>query len=143
MESNPIRFDMLFDADEYHRSGKSPWTFFAYPTSLSVERDLPPDADACNLLATLQNREICVAVWVSLISVNTTFFACIMEDIPRVKNALKEIEVCGLSGMDFFSDRSKKLFETIAIRSHPRVDSRYQIPQKPTSGSHVRGSHPI
>ena len=113
MDSNSIRFDLLFDAEEYHRLGICPWTFFAYPTSLSIDRGLPPDFDACQLLTMLQNRGISVAVWVSSFSENTTFFACKMEDIGRLNNALKGIDICGMSGIDFCIDRSEKLFASI------------------------------
>ena len=58
-----IQFELLFDADEHFRAGKCPWTFFAYPTSLSVERYLPPDIEACSLLASLQKKGIRVSIW--------------------------------------------------------------------------------
>ncbi len=45
MSSVAIRFNLLFDADADYQSGNCPWTFFAYPTSLAVERGLPPDLD--------------------------------------------------------------------------------------------------
>ena len=114
MDFDAIRFDLLFDAEEYYRSENCPWTFFAYPTSLSVERGLPPDIDACHLLAKLQKRGISVAVWVSSISENTTFFACKREDIQTLTDALKEIDVCGMNGRDFCTDLSEKLFASIA-----------------------------
>ena len=62
MNTASVKFELLFDADEYRRSGNFPWTFFAYPTSLAVEKGLPPDADACRLLCDLQAREIDVAI---------------------------------------------------------------------------------
>ncbi len=119
MDSNSIRFDLLFDAEEYHRSGNFPWTFFAYPTSLASAWELPPDIDACQLLATLQKRGICVAVWVSGICENTSFFACRKEYIQKLNGALKEIEVCGMNGMDFCITRSQELFALVEDRSHP------------------------
>ena len=119
MDSDLIQFELLFDAEEYHRSGNCPWTFFAYPTSLAADRHLPPDADACHLLTTLQKRGICVAVWVSGICENTTFFACRKEDIQKLNGALKEIEVCGMNGMDFCITRSQELFGLVEDHSHP------------------------
>ena len=118
MDSNSIQFELLFDAEEYHRSGNCPWTFFAYPISFAEDRDLPPDEDACHLLAMLQERGICVAVWVSGICENTTFFACRMEDIQKLNGALKEIEVCGMNGKDFCITRSQELFGFVEDRSH-------------------------
>jgi len=79
-----MRFDMLFDADAYYRSGCCPWTFFAYPTSLADDRGLPPDDEACGLLAQLQQYGVEVAVWVNGIVNNTTYFACRLEDRYRL-----------------------------------------------------------
>ena len=92
MVPNPIRFDSLFDADEYHRSGFCPWTFFAYPTSIADERGLPPDKDACDFLAHLQERGLDVAVWVSGIAEDMTYFACLNEDIQRLNDVIQELE---------------------------------------------------
>ena len=113
MDSESIQFELLFDAETYHRSGKCPWTFFAYPTSLATDRDLPPDEDACHLLAMLQKRGIRVAVWVSSISEDTTFFACRMEDRQKLDAALNEIDVRGINGKDFCISKSEKLFASI------------------------------
>ena len=113
MDSNSIQFELLFDAEEYHRSGNCPWTFFAYPISFAEDRDLPPDEDACHLLAMLQKRGIRVAVWVSSISEDTTFFACRMEDRQKLDAALNEIDVRGINGKDFCISKSEKLFASI------------------------------
>ncbi len=137
MDSDSIQFELLFDAETYHRSGKCPWTFFAYPTSLATDRDLPPDEDACHLLAKIQKRGIRVAVWVSRISENTTFFACRMEDIQRVKDALTEIDVGEQRATDFFINRSKELFATIKDRPNPRIISTLQNPPTPTDHSAI------
>ena len=105
-----IKFDLLFDADAYYRSGLCPWTFFAYPTSLAVERGLPPDHDACELIAHIQNREIDVAIWVNGIAEDTTYFACRKEDIQRLHDVLQELEGTGMIEKDFCSKRSVRLF---------------------------------
>lgn len=105
---------MLFDAEEYVRSGCCPWTFFAYPTSLALERGLPPDSEACVLLAHLQERGIDVAVWESRITVDTTYFACRRDDIERLNDVLQELEVGGIIEQDFCSKRSDRLFAMLA-----------------------------
>ena len=114
MKSDGIRFDLLFDADEYHRSGFCPWTFFAYPTSLAVERGLPPDNEACKLLANLQDRQINIAIWVNGIAEDTTYFACRKEDIERLHDALQELEASGTIEKDFCGKRSERLFAKLA-----------------------------
>ena len=117
MDFDSIQFELLFDAEMYHRSGKCPWTFFAYPTSLATDRDLPPDEDACHLLAMLQKQGIPVAVWVSTILENTTFFACRLEDRQKLDVALNEIDVRGINGKDFCISKSEKLFASIVKRN--------------------------
>lgn len=112
MNPDAIRFDLLFDADEYSRSGACPWTFFAYPTSLAVERGLPPDNEACELLSHLQERKIDVSIWVNGIADNATYFACRKEDIQRLHDALQELENAGMIEKDFCSKRSERLFAT-------------------------------
>lgn len=110
MNPHTINFDLLFDADEYHRSGYCPWTFFAYPTSLAVEHGLPPDADACEFLALLQNCGIDVAIWINGIADDTTYFACRKEDIQRLHDTIQEFEDSGLIVKGFCNDRTERLF---------------------------------
>jgi len=110
MNPNSIRFDLLFDADEYRRSGFCPWTFFAYPTSIADEYGLPPDHDACNFLACLQERGIDVAIWVNGIAGDTTYFACRKDDIQRLNATLAELEDSGLIEKGFCGKRSERLF---------------------------------
>ena len=114
MSPDSIKFDLLFDANEYYRSGVCPWTFFAYPTSLAIERGLPPDSDACELLAHLQRREIAVSIWFNGIADDTTYFACRKEDIQKLHGALQELEDSGTIERDFCSKRSERLFATLA-----------------------------
>ena len=109
MSVNSVDFDALFDADEYHRSGHCPWTFFAYPTTLAVERGLPPDNDACRLFAEVQARGIPVAIWVNAIAENTTYFACKRDDIERLNDLIIELESTKF-GMNFCAERSEALF---------------------------------
>jgi hypothetical protein len=106
----PIRFDLLFDADEYHRSGFCPWTFFAYPTSLADENGLPPDKEACRLLACLQARGIDVALWINGIVADTTYFACRKEDLQRLQNAIRELEDSGDIEKGFCTAGAKRLW---------------------------------
>jgi aspartokinase len=120
MNPDSINFDMLFDADEYHRSGFCPWTFFAYPTSLADERGLPPDDDACTLLARLQRHGIDVAIWVNGIADDTTYFACRKEDIQRLHETLQELEASGVIEADFLTRRSECLFATLAEGTESR-----------------------
>ena len=110
MNADSIRFDMLFDADEYYRSGRCPWTFFAYPTTLANDRGLPPDDEACELLAQIQQHEIDVAIWVNGISNDTTYFACRKEDMYRLNDALQELETLGIIEKDFCLARTERLF---------------------------------
>ena len=121
MNPHSLRFDLLFDADEYHRSGFCPWTFFAYPTSLAVGRGLPPDNEACELLALLQGRGIDVAIWVNGIAEDTTYFACRNEDIERLNHAIQELEDSGMIEKNFCSKRSEHLFAQLAKRTEQSV----------------------
>ncbi len=110
MNPNPIRFDLLFNATEYYRSGSFPWTFFAYPTSLADEYGLPPDDDACSLLARLQESGIEVAIWINGISEDTTYFACRKDDIQRLHKLLQEFEDSGVIERAFCQQRTERLF---------------------------------
>ena len=110
MSARSVNLELLFDADEYHRSEHCPWTFFAYPTTLADEHGLPPDEDACRLLSEIQGRGIAVAIWVNGITENTTYFACKKDDIERLHEALQELETDGSFGKSFCSRRTEELF---------------------------------
>jgi hypothetical protein len=110
MNTDFVNLDLLFDADEYRRSGHCPWTFFAYPTTIAVDHGLPPDEDACQLLGEVQARGIEVAIWVDGIADNTTYFACKKDDIQRLHDALEELENSDSFGKDFCAKRSEELF---------------------------------
>ena len=121
MNRQAIKFDLLFDANEYHRSGECPWTFFAYPNSVAVERGLPPDVEACELLGHIQSRDIDVAIWVNGIAEDTTYFACRKEDIQRLHSVLQELEDSGIIDKDFCSKRSERLFARLNKSTEQRV----------------------
>ncbi len=124
MNPCPIRFDLLFDADEYHRSGPCPWTFFAYPTSLADERGLPPDNEVCDFLGSLQERGIDVAIWPNGIAEDTTYFACRKEDIQRLHNAIQELEDSGTIKKGFCNERTERLFA--ASEKHRTYEETYE-----------------
>jgi hypothetical protein len=105
---------MLFNADEYHRFERCPWTFFAYPTTLADDRGLPPDDEACELLTQLQSRGIDVAVWINAIANDTTYFACREEDMHRLHDAMQQLEAQGIIEKDFCRARSESLFALVA-----------------------------
>jgi len=109
MSVNSVDLDLLFDAEEYRRTEHCPWTFFAYPTTLAVDHGLPPDDDACRLLAEVQARGIDVAIWVNGIADNTTYFACKRADIDRLNDLVTELEGTTF-GKNFCGERSEALF---------------------------------
>ena len=110
MNNDFVKFDLLFDADEYHRSSECPWTFFAYPTSLARSDGFPRDVEACRFLAAIQARGIDVAIWVNGIAENTTYFACKRDDIDRLNDAMTELENGELFGDNFCAKRTEELF---------------------------------
>ncbi len=110
MRSDSIRFDLLFDAEELHRSGSCPWTFFAWPTSLADERGLPPDADATRLLAELQQRGLDVAVWVNGLADDTSYFACRRDDRQKLDDLLDGLQAAGIIERGFLESRTHQLF---------------------------------
>ena len=120
INSDLISFDMLFDAEEYYQTENCPWTFFAYPTSLADDRGLPPDTGACKLLSHVQSCGIDVAIWVSAIAENTTYFACRKEDIQRLNDVLIELESSGTIEKNFCGIRSERLFARLAKGTEQR-----------------------
>lgn len=120
MNRDSIQLDRLFDANDYWRSGNCPWTFFAYPTSLADENGLPPDNEACRLLADLQTRGIPVGIWVSGVDGDTTFFACRKEDIQRLHEAIQELEDTGVIAIGFCNERTERLFAACEKRGANR-----------------------
>ena len=105
---------LLFDANEYRRSGGCPWTLFAYPTSLANDQGLPPDEEACQLLGHLRKRGIAVGVWASDFGNDTTYFVCRKEDIYRLNDVLQQLEKEGVIDKDFCVTRSELLFSQVS-----------------------------
>jgi hypothetical protein len=121
MNTDTIQFDKLFDADEHYRSGRCPWTFFAYPTALADDRGLPPDDKACELLGHLQKRGIDVAVWIDGIENDTNYFACRKEDMYILHDTLQQLESQGIIEKDFCLARSERLFALATKSTEPSV----------------------
>lgn len=127
MNPNPVRFDLLFNADEYFRSGFCPWTFFAYPTSIADARGLPPDNEACDLLGRLQKRGIKVAVWANGVAEDTTYFACRKEDVQTLQHTIQELEDSGAIEKGFWNNRTERLFA--ATKKHkPSGEGEWEPP---------------
>lgn len=120
MITDSIQFDKLFDADEYYRSGRCPWTFFAYPSAIADGRGLPQDENACELLGHLQIRGIDVAVWIDGIKNDTNYFAYRKEDMHNLHDALQQLETLGIIEQDFCLARSERLFALAAKGTEPR-----------------------
>lgn len=108
----PIKFELLFNADEYRRAGNCPWTFFAYPASQADERGLPIDKEACDFLGRIQERGIKVAIWVNGIDNETIYFACRKDDIQRLNSAIQELEDHRVIAKGFCHLTSERLFAT-------------------------------
>ena len=62
------------------------------------------------LLAHIQQRGIDVAIWVSQIVENTTYFACRFGDRQKVDDVLNELQSSGTIDVNFCSTRSERLF---------------------------------
>ena len=108
-----INFNDLFDADTLLLAGESPWTIFAYPTSLADSDGLPPDADAIMLFVELQKRRIPMAIWVNGIATNTTYFACRFQDRSRVDDTIMDLESQGVLEPNYLSARCNFLFSLV------------------------------
>ena len=118
---------MLFDAEKYHRTENCPWTFFAYPTSLADENGLPPDREACELLALIQQRGIDVAIWVSQIVENTTYFACRIDDRQKLVNVLNELQSFGTIDNNFCNIRAERLFARCMDATEQKIPPKCSI----------------
>lgn len=113
MVDAPVNVDDLFDADAYWRSGKCPYTIFAYPASLADAQRLPLDEVARHFLAKLQGLEIRVGIWAIPDVANTIYFACPYEDRERIHAAIKELERQSPFGPGFCATRSEYLFSSV------------------------------
>lgn len=105
-----INFDLLFDASEYFDSGMMPWTFLSYPTSLAVDRGLPPDQDVWELIGHLQKRGIAVAIWINGAGNGVTYCACRKEDIQRLSDVVQELEETGEIQKGFCCEAAEQLY---------------------------------
>jgi hypothetical protein len=108
--SSDIRLDLLWNVNDYIRLGSIPWTFFAYPTSIAVEHGLPPDVEACKLLATIQANGIQVAIWVNKTAKDTTYFACPYEARHKLHTLIEDLEFSKAIEKDFCRQHSDRLF---------------------------------
>jgi len=77
---------------------------------MADEQGLPPDDDACEFLACLQERGIDVAIWVNGIAEDTTYFACRKDDIHRLNDVIQELEDSGEIEKGFCNRRTERLF---------------------------------
>jgi hypothetical protein len=119
MTSDAIQFDNLLDVDAYSRSGRCPWTFFAFPTAMADDHGLPPDKEACGLLAHLQRLGLEVGVWVNGIRNGTNYFACRKEDMHILHEALQHLESQGIIERDFCRIHTERLYAQIATEAEP------------------------
>ena len=115
-----------FDADEYAKSGRCPWTFFAFPRSLANEDGLPRDTDAQRLLAAVQDLGVPAAVWVSSVTPGTVYYACPHECRAALDDAPMSLAAQGRWEPGFLSKWSERLFAVATQSPEPRdaVDSR-------------------
>ena len=77
---------------------------------MADEQGLPPDKDACDFLARIQERGIDVAIWVNGIAEDTTYFACRKDDIQRLNRVIQELEDSGRIGSGFCNETTERLF---------------------------------
>lgn len=113
MDSHVFDLTKLFDADSYYRSGKCPWTFFAYPTTLADSRGLPPDEDVRQLLGELQFRGITIGVWMDPVANGTTYLACPKHEREQLGLVLRALEQQGLMENEFLTQRCERLFSSV------------------------------
>ncbi len=83
---------------------------FRLPDPHGCEHGLPPDNDACDLLARLQELGIDVAIWVIGIAEDTTYFACRKDDIQRLNEMIQALEDSGEIEKGFCNRRTERLF---------------------------------
>ena len=100
-----------FDPDAYAKSGRCPWTFFAFPRSLADEDGLPCDPDARSLLEAVRDLGIPASSWVSALTPNTVYYACPYESRKALDDALLTLATHGCLGSSSISQLSERLFE--------------------------------
>ena len=77
---------------------------------MADEQGLPPDSEACDFLARIQECGIDVAIWVNGIAEDTTYFACRKEDIRRLNDVIQELEDSGEIRRGFCNEATERLF---------------------------------
>lgn len=112
-----------FDADAYARSGRCPWTFFAFPRSLANENGWPRDDAVGHLLAAVQNRGVPAGVWVSSVTPGTIYYACPYECRAALDEALLSLAAQYRWEAGFLSRWSDRLF-AVATRDPDSPDDR-------------------
>src|SRR5205823_4531076 len=104
-------FDLLqlWNAEAYWKSGRHPWTIFAYPASLADERRLPCDRESVRYLEALLASGAKVGVW-HFPENQTLYFACPFEEKERVQSIVNELEWQGTFPKSFSRDHCDYLF---------------------------------
>ena len=110
MQEKPINTEELWDAEAYYRSGKIPWTIFAYPVSLADSQRLPRDDEARRYLSTLHSLGLPVGIWDFAKQNGTIYFACPGEERDRVHAAIDELEQEGVFPPRFASQKCEAMF---------------------------------
>ena len=115
-----------FDADAYAKSGRCPWTFFAFPRSLTDEDGLPRDPDARRLLAAVRDLGVPAAIWVNVVTPDTVYYACPYESRDALGDALLTLAAQSRWEPGFLSQLSERLFAVATQSPEPRdaMDSR-------------------
>jgi len=115
-----------FDPEAYAKSGRCPWTFFAFPRSLADQDGLPRDPDARGLLAAVRDLGVPVAVWANAATPSTVYYACPYESRDALDDALVTLAAQGRWESGSVSQLSERLFEVAAQSPEPSdaADSR-------------------
>jgi hypothetical protein len=96
---------IFWDANAYWSSGEGcPWTFFAYSRKLADADGLPPDEQACQILALLHSRGLRVGPFTNSPVERVAYLACHKDDIASVTALIRELNV-----LEYFDTRSREL----------------------------------
>lgn len=103
----------ILDGNAYwRRKGRTPFTFFGYPTALAGKHDLPPHEGAVRLLAAVQSVGIEVMIWTPEFRANggwNTFFACDSAEAWSLMAVLRTLESDDRFGSGFIERWSEEL----------------------------------
>ena len=116
MTDHRLEIDNRFDADEYFRSGRHPWTFFAFPTAIADELGLPPNPTARRVLALVSQR-LPIALWRHPNEPSVTYFASRSEDRILLHEVLDELVATGVMDDRYLERLANELFATPADAS--------------------------